>query len=83
MDIQTNMQYTFFHGLPPWLWLWAVSHIGSQLNPRLQGAQALTFNHYVYVKHRRDACATNAREIFGAELRIFKRIPLVPVPGFC
>src|SRR3974377_1905674 len=48
MDIQPHIQYTFSHGLPPWLWLCAVSRLGSQLNPRCKDRRHLTFNHYVY-----------------------------------
>lgn len=47
MDIQPHIQYTFSHGLPPWLWLCAVSRFGSQLNPRCKVRRPLTFNHYV------------------------------------
>jgi len=43
MDIQPHIQYTLSHGLPPWLWLCAVSASASQLNPRLQGSQAFNF----------------------------------------
>src|SRR3974377_1651805 len=48
MDIQPHIQYTFSHGLPPWVWLCAVGHLGSQLNPRCKVRRPLTFNHYVY-----------------------------------
>ena len=48
MDIQPHIQYTFFHGLPPWLWLCAVSFLAHSLTHVCKVGRPLTFNHYVY-----------------------------------